>query len=105
MAEALPDVKHTLEIFKTMLSPEVKDDLLVWVNYAFRWGAANTELERHKGPRAWQRDELNRISEHIYHRTKNWFEKGMTPKFIIPPPPPAAVSASLPWFHGSTFGF
>jgi hypothetical protein len=46
-------------------SPKIKDDLLAFVAMAFPWGEKGTPLERHHGPRKWQREVLNQLSEHI----------------------------------------
>lgn len=46
-------------------TPAIADDLLRFVMFVYPWGQPGTPLERHKGPRAWQCDELNEMSEHI----------------------------------------
>jgi hypothetical protein len=46
-------------------SPKVKDDLLAFVAMAFPWGVKGTPLERHAGPRKWQREVLQDLTEHI----------------------------------------
>lgn len=51
--------------------PQIKDDLERFVMFLFPWGKANTPLAGFKGPRSWQRDELQAITEHI----KNQKEK------------------------------
>lgn len=46
--------------------PAIKDDLLAFVMFVFPWGKKGTPLADFKdGPRAWQKDELSRITEHI----------------------------------------
>jgi len=40
------------------------DDPLGFVLYMYPWGEPGTPLERFKGPRAWQREELEAIGEH-----------------------------------------
>ena len=63
--EAPVSVKDTTRIMATMWHPTIKDDVLKWVMYAFPWGVPNTPLANYKGPRQWQKEEMNRISEHI----------------------------------------
>lgn len=46
-------------------APQVKDDLLAFVAMAFPWGQKGTPLERHTGPRKWQREVLSQLTEHI----------------------------------------
>lgn len=71
--------KQTMEIMSAMWHPKIKDNLLAWVLYSFPWGQKNTPLERFEGPRQWQRDELNRISDFIAEN-KNLVDKGDPPK-------------------------
>ena len=55
--------------------PTIKDDPEAFVMLAFPWGEANTPLERHSGPRKWQRKVLRDLSGHIKaNRTKEAFE-------------------------------
>lgn len=63
---------------KAMWSPEVKDDPYAFVMFAFPWGKARTPLEKFEGPKKWQREELNRIRDHIAEN-KEKMEKGETP--------------------------
>ena len=39
-------------------SPQIANDPEKFVLFAFPWGERGTPLERHKGPRAWQRQVL-----------------------------------------------
>ncbi len=57
--------KDTMQIMANMWHPSVKDDVLAWVLYAFPWGVKDTPLEKYKGPRRWQQEEMNRITAHI----------------------------------------
>jgi hypothetical protein len=41
------------------------DDPLAFVMFIFPWGKKGTPLEKFKGPRKWQREELNNIKNHI----------------------------------------
>lgn len=45
--------------------PQVSDDLEKFVLFAYPWGKSNTPLHELKGPRSWQRDELQAMSEHL----------------------------------------
>lgn len=62
-----PTVKpqDTIKIMQRMWSPELKDDPYAWAMYAFPWEQPNTPLARYKGPRNWQKDILNRMTDHI----------------------------------------
>ena len=46
-------------------SPQIANDPEKFVLFAFPWGERGTPLERHKGPRAWQRQVLRDIRDHI----------------------------------------
>lgn len=45
-------------------TPKVRDNPYNFVRYAFKWGEPGP-LERFKGPREWQKEELLKIAEHI----------------------------------------
>lgn len=45
--------------------PALADDLEKFVMFIYPWGQPNTPLERFKEPRTWQRDELQKLTEHI----------------------------------------
>lgn len=45
--------------------PALADDPLAFVMFAYPWGKAGTPLENHKGPRSWQREELEELRDHI----------------------------------------
>lgn len=53
------------ELLQAILSPEIADNPLEFVLFAFPWGKAGTPLERHKGPRKWQREVLLALHEFI----------------------------------------
>ncbi len=48
-----------------LFSDLFKDNPLAFVLWAFPWGKKGSPLERFKGPRQWQRDELEAIGAHI----------------------------------------
>jgi hypothetical protein len=54
-----------MELMKTIFSDAFKDRPLLYVMYAFPWGKKGTPLEKFKGPRKWQIEELENIAAHI----------------------------------------
>ena len=58
-----PQDEQTL--FTEILDPALADDLLGFVMFAYPWGKVGSPLEHFKGPRAWQRECLHEIGEHI----------------------------------------
>ena len=71
--------KDTMTIMSNMWHPAIKDDVLKWVMYAFPWGVPNTPLANYKGPRKWQREEMDRITAHI-KENKERVIRGETPR-------------------------
>lgn len=63
--QKLPPAAETMELMKVIYSDAFKDNPLLYVMYAFPWGKKGTPLERFKGPRLWQREELQNIAAHI----------------------------------------
>jgi len=57
--------KDTEKLFEFFQSPGIKDNPLAFVMAAYPWGVANTPLANRKGPRSWQRKELESIRDHI----------------------------------------
>lgn len=53
------------ELMAALWSPKIKNDPEAFVLFAFPWGQENTPLHKHKGPRAWQREILRDIKNHI----------------------------------------
>lgn len=62
----------------TIWSPEIKDNPLNFVLYAFPWGKRGTPLEHFPGPRTWQKEELQNIATHI-QENKNRVRQGKDP--------------------------
>ncbi|UOF83063.1 terminase large subunit [Caudoviricetes sp.] len=58
--------------------PALADDLERFVMFVFPWGKINTPLADFKGPRSWQRDELQAISAHIQDN-RNRMAKQLNP--------------------------
>jgi hypothetical protein len=53
------------ELMARLWAPQIKDNPLAFVMYAFPWGQLGTPLEHFTGPRKWQREVLTDIAEHI----------------------------------------
>lgn len=64
------DARGEQQLMSEIWDPEIADSPLNYVLFAFPWGKPNTPLERHKGPRSWQREQLEEISEHIKNQRK-----------------------------------
>jgi len=62
MARTKPSAKEQ-ELLEDILS--FQHDPLGFVMYAFPWGQERTPLERMTGPRKWQRQELERLRDHL----------------------------------------
>lgn len=45
--------------------PRIADDLEAFVLFAYPWGKKGTPLENFKGPRNWQRDDLQEMTDHL----------------------------------------
>lgn len=58
--------------------PEIADDLEKFVLFVYPWGKEGTPLERFKGPRTWQRDELQAKTDHI-KRNRQRMDLGQDP--------------------------
>jgi hypothetical protein len=58
-----PDDEQLL--MSQLWSPVIKNDPEAFVLFAFPWGQKNTPLEKHAGPRKWQRLILRDIAKHI----------------------------------------
>lgn len=55
--------------------PQIADNPYNFVMFAFPWGKAGTPLAAVKGPRSWQRDELQAMAEHITENKKRIIRK------------------------------
>lgn len=71
--------KEEEKIMSTYWSRDIKDDVEAFVLFTFPWGKEGTPLEKYKEPRSWQRDELQRISEHIKNNDRR-IEMGLEPE-------------------------
>jgi len=57
--------KQEEELMRALWDPAIAYDLEKYVLFKYPWGKEGTPLEKFKGPRKWQREELNQISAHI----------------------------------------
>jgi len=62
-------MKYTREsehaLMTELWDPALANDVEKFVLFAYPWGKENTPLYHQQGPRTWQRDELQAITEHI----------------------------------------
>lgn len=59
------DLKDERKLMTAVWDPEIADDPLNFVMFMFPWGKENTPLASHKGPKAWQREDLEALADHI----------------------------------------
>lgn len=59
------DPKAEQRLMTEIWDPAVADDLEQFVMFSYPWGKPGTPLEGFTGPRTWQREDLQAISEHI----------------------------------------
>ena len=60
-------------------TPAIKDNLFNFVMAAYPWGVKGSALERMDGPRSWQKQDLNDLSDHILTNQQR-MAKGESPK-------------------------
>lgn len=65
MQQPIYSASDEVELMSRLWSPSIKDDPLAFVLLAFPWGEQGTPLEKHAGPRKWQRAILQSIRDHI----------------------------------------
>lgn len=53
------------ELMRDLWCPAISDDLLNFVRYVYPWNVPGTPLAGIKGPRKWQAEDLDEISQHI----------------------------------------
>lgn len=66
------------KLMQLLWNPVVADDPYNFVMTVFPWGKPKTPLEKHLGPRSWQKEELLAIKEHI-HINKQRMLRGEDP--------------------------
>ena len=59
------DAAQEKELMLDLWQPAIADDLLRFVLYVYPWNKAGTPLHGIKGPRKWQAEDLDEISQHI----------------------------------------
>lgn len=57
--------KDEQQLMTEFWDPQISENFDNFILFAYPWGKPNTPLERFKGPRTWQRDEAQQITEHI----------------------------------------
>lgn len=67
------------ELMLALWDPAIADDLEAYVLFKYPWGKDGTPLARFKGPRTWQRDELQAITQHVKD-CKEKIERGENPE-------------------------
>jgi len=67
------------KLYDTLTSPEVRDSPYRFAIACWDWGEPNTPLWNFKGPRVWQRDEMEAIEDHIKSNRER-MELGLDPR-------------------------
>lgn len=57
-------------LIKELWSPAIADDLVAFVKFVYPWGKVGTQLEHVKGPRKWQIEILQQITEYLKSGSK-----------------------------------
>ena len=57
--------EQEMSLMSELWDPQIADDLEQFVLFAYPWGKENTPLHNMQGPRTWQREELQELTEHI----------------------------------------
>lgn len=73
------DPKDEKALMTELWDPNLADDLLAWVMFAFPWGKVNTPLSSINCPRTWQCEEFDEISQHLKDN-KERIRNGQLPK-------------------------
>lgn len=76
---AAPKTKYSpeqeVELIRTLHAPDIKDNLYNFVMLAYPWGQKGTPLAEEAGPRLWQKEDLDEISDHILLNQQRMQEK------------------------------
>jgi hypothetical protein len=59
------NTKDESQLIRDLWNPVIADNPYNFVMYVYPWGKKGTPLEKHKGPRHWQREALLEMAEHI----------------------------------------
>jgi len=65
MQEPQYSAQDEMQLMSQLWAPSLKDDPLKFVLYSFPWGQKGTPLENFHGPRKWQREVLQELTDHI----------------------------------------
>lgn len=107
-------MKHSPEQEKELMvdlwAPALADDVLKWVLYVWPWGKSGTPLADIKGPRKWQCEDFDEISQHIKDN-KGRLALGMIPEMFQKgtvsgrgPGKSAFVAMISHWFRSTRLG-
>ena len=77
----MPPKAEVDQIMSIMLSDHMKENPADFVRWCYPWGQKNSPLERFKGPRAWQIEELEALGAHIKLQKKRMAE-GLDPEMF-----------------------
>ena len=98
------------ELMLDLWDRRLADDLLRFVLYIYPWGQPGTPLEHFTGPRKWQCEDLDEISQHIADN-KNRVELGLLPTMFRKatasgrgPGKSALVAWISHWFRSTRLG-
>jgi len=61
----LPSASDEQQLMSRLWSSDIKTNPYNFVMYAFPWGQKGTPLEHFKGPRSWQKEELESMGAHV----------------------------------------
>lgn len=75
----LPPKDEIDAVMQYLYSDMLRENPLAFVDWAYPWGQKGYRLEGQKGPRAWQREILVEITEHIKDQ-KQRMAKGLSPE-------------------------
>lgn len=71
---APPGTRYSLadeqRLIAALHDPQIKDNLLAFVKFVYPWGKPGTPLEHYSGPRIWQAEDLNEITDHLEVQNK-----------------------------------
>lgn len=67
---AMPSPVQNQKLMDMLFDPYFADNPYNFVMEVFPWGVKNTPLELKKGPKAWQKEELLKIADHIVSNRK-----------------------------------
>ena len=68
-----------LALMRSILQPDLMLNPLKWVMFTYPWGKVGTPLEHYSGPRKWQREELQKMADHLYEQQLK-VNRGETPE-------------------------